>query len=60
MASPRSPPAGPEEWLPALATYPYVAARYPDVGGPKITRFRAEAYLDAARRIVRWVRRQMA
>ncbi len=46
--------------LAALATYPYVAARYPDVGGPRITRRRAEAYLDAARRIVRWVRRQMA
>ncbi|MGQ0797381.1 MAG: HEPN domain-containing protein [Methanobacteriota archaeon] len=42
-----------------LATYAYVAARYPDVGGPRITRRRAESYLDAARRIVRWVRRQM-
>ena len=42
-----------------LATYAYVAARYPDVGGPKITRSRAESYLDAARRIVRWIRREM-
>src|SRR3990170_4346956 len=46
--------------LATVATYAYVAARYPDVGGPRITRRRAEAYLDAARRIVRWVRRQMA
>jgi len=45
--------------LAKLATYAYIAARYPDVGGPKITRGRAEAYLDAARRVVRWVRRQM-
>ena len=45
--------------LAALATYAYAAARYPDVPGTKITRRRAEAYLDAARRIVRWVRRQM-
>jgi HEPN domain-containing protein len=48
------------ENLAAQVTYAYIAARYPDVGGPKITRRRAEAYLDAARRIVRWVRRQMA
>ena len=46
--------------LAALLTGAYVGARYPDVGGPNITRARAEAYLDAARRIVRWVRRQMA
>jgi len=45
--------------LATLATYAYIAARYPDVPGTKITRRRAEAYLDAARRIVRWVRRQM-
>ena len=45
--------------LAALLTGAYVGARYPDVGGPNITRARAEAYLDAARRIVRWVRRQM-
>ena len=45
--------------LAKLATYAYVSARYPDVPGSKITRRRAEAYLDAARRIVRWVRRQM-
>lgn len=38
----------------------YVAARYPDVGGSRITRRDAEEYLDAARRLVRWVRRQMA
>src|SRR2546422_392526 len=45
--------------LAGVATYAYIAARYPDVAGPKITRRRAEAYLDAARRVVRWVRRQM-
>lgn len=45
--------------LAVLLTGAYVGARYPDVGGPNITRTRAEAYLDAARRIVRWVRRQM-
>jgi|SRR3990170_775157 len=45
--------------LATLVTYAYVAARYPDVPGTRITRRRAEAYLDAARRIVRWVRRQM-
>lgn len=45
--------------LATLVTYAYVAARYPDVPGAKITRRRAETYLDAARRIVRWVRRQM-
>jgi len=38
---------------------PRQAARYPDVPGTKITRRRAEVYLDTARRIVRWVRRQM-
>lgn len=46
--------------LATQATYAYIAARYPDVPGAKITRARAEAYLDSARRIVRWVRRQMA
>lgn len=45
--------------LATLATYAYVAARYPDVPGARITRRRAEGYLDAARRIVRWVRRQL-
>ncbi|HKZ48946.1 MAG TPA: HEPN domain-containing protein [Thermoplasmata archaeon] len=45
--------------LATLLTGAYVGSRYPDVGGPKITRQRAEAYLDAGRRIVRWVRRQM-
>lgn len=45
--------------LAKLVTYAYVAARYPDIGGPKITRPRAESYLEAARRILRWVRRQM-
>lgn len=45
--------------LATLATYAYVAARYPDVPGTRITRRRAEAYLDAARRIMRWVGRQM-
>ncbi len=44
--------------LAKLATYAYVAARYPDVGGPRITRRRAESYLDASRRIVRWARRE--
>ena len=37
----------------------YVAARYPDVGGSRITRRNAESYLDDAGRLVRWVRRQM-
>jgi len=46
--------------LAKVTTYAYVSARYPDIPGPRITRARAEAYLDAARRIVRWVRRQMA
>ena len=45
--------------LAGAATYAYIAARYPDVAGPKITRSRAEEYLKAARRIVRWVGRQM-
>ncbi len=44
--------------LAALVTPAYVAARYPDVGG-KVSRRSAEATLDAARRIVRWVRRQL-
>lgn len=44
--------------LAALVT-PAFAARYPDAGG-KITRRLAESMIDAARRIVRWVRRQMA
>ena len=43
----------------SLLSQVYVAARYPDVGGPRISRLRAEAYLDSARRIVRWVRRQL-
>lgn len=38
--------------LATLLTGAYVGARYPDVGGPNITRARAEVYLDAARRIV--------
>lgn len=37
----------------------YVAARYPDVKGSRITRRKAEGYLDDARRLVRWVRRQI-
>jgi len=45
--------------LAAAVTPAYVGARYPDVGG-KITRKSAEATLEAARRIVRWVRRQTA
>lgn len=44
--------------LAATVTPAYVGARYPDVGG-SITRKSAESTLDAARRIVRWVRRQM-
>jgi HEPN domain-containing protein len=44
--------------LAAAVTPAYVGARYPDVGG-KITRKSAESTLEAARRIVRWVRRQM-
>ena len=43
----------------ASLTPAYVASRYPDVRGARITRRRAEAYIDAARRIVRWVRRQI-
>ena len=43
----------------ASLTPAYVAARYPDVRGTRITGRRAEAYLDAARRIVRWVRLQI-
>jgi HEPN domain-containing protein len=43
----------------ASVTPAYVAARYPDVRGARITRARAEAYIDAARRIVQWVRRQI-
>jgi len=45
--------------LAALVAPVYVGARYPDVGGPRINRSRAEVTLDAARRIVRWVRRQL-
>lgn len=45
--------------LAAHVTPAYVAARYPDVGG-RITRRLAESMLDASRRIVRWVRRQIA
>ncbi len=37
--------------LAALVTPAYVSARYPDVAGPRITRRRAESYMDAARRI---------
>lgn len=44
--------------LAAHVTPAYVAARYPDAGG-KITRRLAESMIEAARRIVRWVRRQM-
>src|SRR6266571_5480326 len=44
--------------LASLLTPAYISARYPDTAGPKITRSRAESYLDAARRIVRWARRQ--
>ncbi len=43
----------------AALTPAYVAARYPDVRGSRITRRRAEAYIDASRRIVRWARRQV-
>ena len=43
----------------ATLTPAYVAARYPDVRGTRITRRRAEAYIDAARRILTWVRRQI-
>jgi HEPN domain-containing protein len=45
--------------LAALVTPAYVSARYPDVAGPRITRRRAESYMDATRRMVRWARRQM-
>lgn len=45
--------------LASIITPAYVAARYPDAGG-KITRRLAESMIDGARRIVRWVRRQMA
>jgi len=45
--------------LAAAVTPAYVGARYPDAGG-RITRRSAESAMDAAGRIVRWVRRQMA
>jgi HEPN domain-containing protein len=44
--------------LAAWVTPAYTAARYPDVGG-KISRRSVESTLDAARRIIRWVRREM-
>ena len=44
--------------LAAFVTPAYIAARYPDAAG-KITRRLAESMIEAARRIVRWVRRQM-
>jgi len=43
----------------AALTPAYVATRYPDVRGARITQQRAEAYLDAGRRILRWVRQQI-
>lgn len=43
----------------AALTPAYIAARYPDVKGTRITRSRAEAYVDTARRILRWARRQI-
>src|SRR2546422_8017394 len=39
--------------LAALVTPAYVSARYPDVAGPRITRRRAEAYMERTRRVVR-------
>lgn len=45
--------------LAALVTPAYAGARYPDVRSPRVTRSRAEMILDAARGIVRWVRRQL-
>ena len=45
--------------LASILTPAYVAARYPDAAGARITRKRAESYLDAARRIVRWAHRQL-
>src|SRR2546428_6459268 len=45
--------------LSAALTPAYVVARYPDVQGTRITKTRAESYVDAARRILRWVRRQI-
>ena len=45
--------------LASLLTPAYVSARYPDSVGPKITKRRGETYLQAARRIVRWARRQL-
>ena len=44
--------------LAAAVTPAYVGTRYPDVGG-KISRKSAESTVEAARRICRWVRRQM-
>ncbi len=44
--------------LAALVTPAYVASRYPDAGG-RITRRLAESMIEAARRILRWVRQQM-
>ena len=45
--------------LAALVTPAYTGARYPDVRTARITRRRGEMILDAARRIARWVRRQL-
>jgi len=45
--------------LAAQVTPVYMAARYPDVGG-KINRRLAVSMIESSRRIVRWVRRQMA
>ncbi len=44
--------------LAAKVTPAYVASRYPDVGG-RISKRSAESTVDAARRIVQWVQRQI-
>ena len=45
--------------LAAFVSPAYVASRYPDVGG-RVSRRTAEMLLDASRRILRWVRRQLS
>lgn len=46
--------------LATLVSPAYVGARYPDVRSGRIRREEGERIVDASRRIVRWVRRQLA
>lgn len=43
----------------AFVTPAYTGARYPDAASKRMTRNKAEQIIDAAGRIVRWVRRQL-